>query len=309
MSKKIKSAHTIPGPVSYSALKKAVIKQPEYEERSIREYVELEAIGEKVLHLEKLVTEHLLDRSLDAWDVRTDKERYWVITSPTNLYSQKDFPSLDYTLSFHIGVTMRVMARNSRKAPDERPSQLEPAWRLWEQAAEAQNLAKEAVDFQTVGMRCRECVLVLIKAISSKDMIPKGQKAPKAGDFLQWAELIANTIARGSSAEEIRGYLKSMSKSTWQLVNWLTHSSNAVLFDGMLAVDAVEMLLSVFGTILIRYKTGIPNKCPNCSSYRLISDYRPDLKIDPPYVILCETCGWTDYNSDSLDTARGQSSP
>jgi hypothetical protein len=140
-------------------------------------------------------------------------------------------------------------------------------------------------------------------------MIPKGQKAPKAGDFLQWAELIVNTIARGSSVEEIRGYLKSMSKSTWQLVNWLTHSSNAVLFDGMLAVDAFEMLLSVFGTVLIRYQTGIPNKCPNCSSYRLISDYRPDLKIDPPYVILCETCGWTDYNSDSLDTACGQSSP
>lgn len=180
---------------------------------------------------------------------------------------------------------------------------------MWEQATEAQSLAKEAIDFQTVGMRCRECILALIKAISSNDMIPEGQKTPKAGDFIQWSELIANTIARGSSEEEIRGYLKSMSKSTWQLVNWLTHSSSAVLLDGMIAVDAVEMLLSTFGIALIRYKTGIPDKCPNCSSYRLISDFRPELKIDPPYVTLCETCGWTDYNSDSLGTTHIQSNP
>ena len=117
MTKAHKAGNEIPRRISDSALKKAVLKQPEHEERFIREYIELEVGGEKVTHLEKLASENLFDRRLDAWDVRTNKDRYGDITNPTNLYSQKLFPSLDYTVSFHIGVTMRVMARQARKAP------------------------------------------------------------------------------------------------------------------------------------------------------------------------------------------------
>ena len=95
MTKARKTDNEIPGRLSDSALKKAVLKQPEHEERYIREYVELEAEEEKVTHLEKLASENLFDRKLDAWDVRTNKDRYWVITNPTNLYSQKLFPSLE----------------------------------------------------------------------------------------------------------------------------------------------------------------------------------------------------------------------
>ena len=36
--------------------------------------------------------------------MRTTKGRWWVITNPTNLYSQELFPSLDYAISFHVGV-------------------------------------------------------------------------------------------------------------------------------------------------------------------------------------------------------------
>lgn len=36
-----------------------------------------------------------------------DDGRWWVITNPTNLYSHYEFPSADYTLSFHIGVVAR----------------------------------------------------------------------------------------------------------------------------------------------------------------------------------------------------------
>jgi hypothetical protein len=109
--------------------------------------------------------------------------------------------------------------------------------------------------------------------------------------------LIANKIARGESADEIRGYLKAISKSTWQLVNWLTHSSNAVRFDGNLAIEAVEMILATFSEALIRYEKGAPDRCPNCSSYRIFVDYRPDLNADKPDVILCEACGTTISNA------------
>ena len=157
--------------------------------------------------------------------------------------------------------------------------------------AEQLDRADEAEEFQAVGMRCRECLVAFVKAIASPDMVPVGQIAPKAADFIQWAELIASAIARGQSADEVRGYLKSAFKSTWRLVNWLTHASNAVRFDGTLAVDAVGHLLETFGVALIRHQRGIPDRCPNCSSYRLISDYRTDLE---GYVTLCETCGWNE---------------
>ena len=46
MTKARKTDNEIPGRPSDSALRKAVLKQPEHEQRYIREYVELEAEGE-----------------------------------------------------------------------------------------------------------------------------------------------------------------------------------------------------------------------------------------------------------------------
>jgi hypothetical protein len=89
----------IPERVSDSVLNKFVLNRSEQETQTIRNYVEWQSPKEKVTYLEKVATEHLFDRKLDAWDVHTDDERYWVITNPTNLYSQKSFPSMDYTLS------------------------------------------------------------------------------------------------------------------------------------------------------------------------------------------------------------------
>jgi hypothetical protein len=45
------------------------------------------------------MTETVMGRRYHAWDVYTDKERWQVITPPTNLYRQKDFPSLDYMIT------------------------------------------------------------------------------------------------------------------------------------------------------------------------------------------------------------------
>src|SRR5882724_6005473 len=86
--------------------------------RAVSDYVESQARDEKVLYAEKMKSEYILGGDRDCWDVHTNKDRYWVITAPTNLYSQQYFPSLDFTLSFHVGVTARIMAR-SRGAPDD----------------------------------------------------------------------------------------------------------------------------------------------------------------------------------------------
>src|SRR6266567_2442928 len=101
---------TIPGPIPHSILNASLIDRAEHEEKAVREYIELEA-DETVTFLEKVKSERVFGRKLDAWNVHTDQNQWWVITDPTNLYSQKDFPSLDYTITFHVGLAARMASR------------------------------------------------------------------------------------------------------------------------------------------------------------------------------------------------------
>src|SRR6266566_5572242 len=190
---KVKGECTIPPPPVKHILSSYTMSNP-ISKRAVSDYVEIQG-REKVQHAERVMTEHVLGHDHDCWDVHTDKDRYWVITSPTNLYSQHYFPSLDFTLSFHVGVTARIMAR-SRGAPDDaQKARLTPAWRRWEQAAETLDMAEEAEDFQAVGMKCRECLIQLVRSLAKPEMVPPGEDAPQRGNFLSWSELIANTVA------------------------------------------------------------------------------------------------------------------
>jgi hypothetical protein len=284
---------TIPGPVRKAILNDTVIDRPEHEEKQVREYIESEA-NETVTFLEKVKSERIFGRRLDAWNVHTDKNQWWVITEPTNLYSQKDFPSLDYTITFHVGLSARMASRQAKEPHDEQADRLAAAWRRWTRAVETLEEAEEAEDFQAVGMKCRECLIAMVRSISSLVMVPEDQDAPKAADVIHWSELISDYVAHGSSAKEIRSYLKGISKASWQLVNWLTHASNAVKSDGQIAVDATGNVLSAYGGALIRFERGLPDRCPSCSSYQLTSVYEPELETEPPYLTLCERCGWSE---------------
>ena len=75
-------------------------------------------------------------------------------------------------------------------------------------------------------------------------------------------------------------------------MGWLTHSANAVLQDARLAFRASENVFTSFWTAVEKQESGAPDRCPSCGSYRVVTDYRPDLGIDPPYVVLCERCDW-----------------
>ena len=192
----------------------------EHEEKRIAEYVEWQCRrdSERVTYLEKIQTEHIFGNHYDCWSVRTNKSQYWVITTPTNLYSQELFPSLDYTLSFHIGLVARVQAKREKPDNNILSERLTVAFRRWEQAATALDESEESEDIQAVGMRCRECLIAFVRSISNSSMVPKGQELPKAADFIHWSELIAETICHGSSAKEMRSHLKAIARSTWQLV-------------------------------------------------------------------------------------------
>jgi hypothetical protein len=280
---------TIPPPIAAKDLPRLVLPRNDDEVQKIAEYVEWQAKGETVEHAEKVSTEHVMGRKHDCWDVRTDKERYWVITSPTNLYLQTLMPSLDYTLSFHIGIAARMASSKPVDVSAFEQIVMADAWRRWEQAGELLNKAEEAEDFQAVGMRCRECLIVMVRTISQPQMVPAGAEAPKHADVVHWCELIANHVAKGASAKEVRAYLKGSSKRGWDLVNWLTHAQNATLADAMLAHDVTQHVMAIFGTAMFRHRQGIPDRCGGCGSYRvsLWAD-EPDVPMKPQ----CEACGW-----------------
>ena len=281
--------HTIPPPPAKHILGSFTLANPT-SKRAVSDYVATQARGEKVLHAEKVKSEHILGSDHDCWDVHTNKDRYWVITSPSNLYSQHYFPSLDFTLSFHVGVTARIMAR-SRGAPDDaQKARLTPTWRRWEQAAETLDTAQEAEDFQAVGVKCRECLIQLVRSLAKSEMVPPAEEAPQRSNFISWSELIANAIAGGASAERVRGHLKATAKSAWELAGWLTHANGATRQDAVFVLDATHTVLAAFGSAVIRYESDAPERCPNCGSYNLDVGFNPELPR--PYLSQCGECGW-----------------
>ena len=294
----------IPPPPLKHILSSYILSNP-ISKRGITDYVEWQARGEVVQHAEKVKSEHLLGRDYDCWDVHTQRDRYWVITSPTNLYSQTLFPSLDYTLSFHVGVMIRVEA-TQRGAPNETHRlRLIPVWRRWETAAASFDEAEEAEDFQAVGMKCRQCLIQLTRSLSKTDMAPEGQEAPQRDNFIGWSEHIADTIAPGDSAERIRGHLKAIAKSSWQLASWLTHANGAKRSDASFVLDVTQSVVEGFGNAVIRYESGSPESCPSCGSYSLDVGYNPAL-VPRPYVFQCEKCGW--LSSEPREGQHGDNS-
>src|SRR3546814_8543576 len=80
-------------------------------EHELEETGNTELVEEFVQHAEKIKTERVMGTDYSVWDVHTNLNRWWVITNPPNLYSPVLMPSLDSTLSFHIGLMARVQAR------------------------------------------------------------------------------------------------------------------------------------------------------------------------------------------------------
>ena len=279
----------IPPAIPKSELHKLTFRHSELEAQAIRNYMAAQARDEKVLHVEKVASERIFGREHDVWDVHTDKERWWVVTGPTNLYSQTLMPSLDYTLSFHIGLMARVAARREPDGSVAEQEFLLVTNRKLVQASEAYDQADEAEEFQAVGMRCRECLLTLVRELVDGSEIAQGDNLPMAADFPAWNERIGNTLAPGGSAEYVRGYLKTTAERAWRLANWLTHAANASRADAELTLSAVAHVVSNYATWVLRKKAAAPERCERCKSYRITVDWRPDL--GGIYVPRCEACG------------------
>jgi hypothetical protein len=282
----------VPPALPKRELHKLLFKYDETEARRISDYVEWQAHGkEKVLHAEQVASERVFGRQYDVWDVHTECERWWVVTNPTNLHSQTLMPSLDYTLSFHIGVMARVEAQRKPEGGEAEQEFLLVTNRKFVQAAEAFDHADETEEFQAVGMRCRECLLTLVRELIAGGKLESSNDPPKAGDFSGWNERIADFIAPGGSAEHVRGYLKTTGERAWRLANWLTHCTSATRGDAELALNATSHVINNYVLAVLRDKAGAPSRCERCKSYKITIDWRPDLGPSGLYVPRCETCG------------------
>jgi hypothetical protein len=151
-------------------------------EEDIARCVHGQARDENVKHVERIKQETVLGDVYEIWDVVTDKNRWWVITHLTNLYSQQHFPSLDYTLSFHIGLMMRLRSRPSGPESDD-PSPFDEVLRRQEQSKAKFDTAVEAEEFQAVAMQLRECLLSLVNALRRRVKLPSSVERPQDANF------------------------------------------------------------------------------------------------------------------------------
>jgi len=208
-----KDGCTVPShPVPAEELSQYSVERDPHSEQDISNYVEGQVPDEIVQHVEKVKQEVVLGETYEIWDVTTHKDRWWVITNLTNLYSQKHFPSLDYTLSFHIGLMMRLRNRHDR-ASSEEPTPFDEVFRRQEQAKNRHDSAVEAEDYQAVGMQLRECLISLVAALRRRVQINPDIERPQDANFVAWSALMMDELCGGNSNKELRQYLRNTATS------------------------------------------------------------------------------------------------
>lgn len=285
-------------PVPAQELDRYSVSRDPHSEQDIANYVEGQARDETVQHAEKIKQEIVLGVVYEMWDVTTDKDRWWVITNPTNLYSQRHFTSLDYTLSFHIGLTMRVQSLRNR-ASNEEPTPFDEVFRRQEQAKNHHDSAIEAEDYQAVGMQLRECLISLVGVLRRRIQMRPDIERPQDANFVAWSGLLMNELCRGKSNKELRYYLKNTAKETWQLVNWLTHDRSANKMASSIAIHACDTVVGHFFQVLARETMDRIEQCPLCKSRNIRTHFDISIEPDGDYYMSCGVCDWNNHRSNA----------
>jgi hypothetical protein len=275
-------------------LQQYTVNHDPHEEADIIRYVNIECDGQEIVqHVELIKTEYVTGQRYDVWDVHTDKQRWWVLTNITNLYPQRYFPSLDYMLSFHIGLMLRMQSHQSR---DREPDPFEEVYRRRDEVGDLIVEAIEAEEFQAASMRLRECLITLIASVRRRiELPPEIADRPKDADVPGWNELLINYFCPGKSNKILRQYLKTTADRTWQLVNALTHDRDANRTSTIIAHEAVSTLIGHYIGLAIRDLVDFVQQCPKCSSRDVQSYYDAGISPDGAYYQRCKACDWNDH--------------
>jgi hypothetical protein len=261
-------------------------KSPEDERERIREYVASQASDEVISHLEKVTTEIVYGRQYDVWDVHTDKTRWWVITLPTNLYSQALFPSMDMCLSFHIGIATRLLGTEEQL--DEVGRLIVKSLRRLEATSEALDAARNVEQFQAVGAMLREALLALVRDLSDPSLVPSGMEEPKLGDFIHWSELIIDGLTEPHSLRDSRPALKIAAKDAWQAVGNLTHRTSADKVLADVCMNQVRYVFDQWITLMREAVNERTERCAICESSHIVKRIADESTEEE---LLCQSCG------------------
>lgn len=270
-----------------------MLRSTQEEIEEVTSYFSSQAPDLKIEFLQKVYAETIAGHRHDVWDVHTNVDRWWVITNPTNLYSQQQFPNLDLAVTFHMGLCLRI-PRADRQAPLVR--KVVPFADVWNDLTDtstALGQAQVVADFQTIGVRCREVLLAFV-AIAQNEHDWQTDQPPKRADFPAWVEIIMNTTLPGEAHKERRKLHKSLLTGAWSFTNWLTHAKRATWQDAETAVTTVEHALGLATSLLIRVMRGVPDHCPECGSTRLWPE--EGRRMDDTDVVWerprCSACNW-----------------
>ena len=287
-------------PVPAGELSRYSVDGDPHSEKDIANYVHGQAKDETVQHVERIKQEIVLGEAYEVWDVTTDKGRWWVLTNLTNLYSQQHFPSLDYTLSFHIGLMARLRNRSGRVDAED-PSPFDEVFRRVEQAESKHDGAIEPEDFQSVGMSLREALISLVGAVRRRTELPREGEELQAANFIGWIEVLMNHLCGGSSNKELRQHLKNTAKDAWQLVGWLTHDRNANRTASSIAIHACQTVIGHVVQILERARTDKTDECPICKSRKVRTHFDISIQPDGDYYVSCGVCDWTNHSEANAE--------
>lgn len=246
-----------------------------------------------VKFLQKVYSESVIGHRHDVWDVHGSDGRWWVITNPTNLYSQEQFPNMDYAMTFHLGLCLRIPRTEEQQQTDVVIKPFIETLNQVGKLSDALSQSQSVDDYQSVGVRCRESLLSFVGA--AQDCAKwVAEEEPKRADFRAWTEIICNVILGGGEQKERRHLLKMLFVECWTFSNWLTHSKNTSWHDAEMAKTMVEAAISMGVNTIMRYIRHVPDACPKCSSPEffpesLVSEDAPDVLLERP---VCGNCGW-----------------
>lgn len=262
-----------------------------------RQYVEEYYLGQSnkvtITFLQKVYSENIIGHRHDVWDVHASDGRWWVITNPTNLYSQTQFPNMDYAVTFHMGLCIRIPRTEQQQDTDFNIRAFSDTLNQIGQLGDALRQSQNVSDYQSIGVRCREALLSFIGA--AQDVVEWVEKdAPKRADFRAWTEILCNIMLGGSEQKERRHLIKTLMVECWMFSNWLTHAKKSTWHDAEAAQGIVESTVGMAISTIIRHVRLVPDACPKCASPNLypqegVRTEALDVLWERP---ICDNCGW-----------------
>lgn len=263
------------------------------EKQTVEEYFLWQSPDATISFLQKVYSETVAGHKHDVWDVHASDGRWWVITSPTNLYSQTQFPNLDYAVTFHLGLCLRIPRTDERNRLDVHITPFSVLLNELHALPDALGQAKALSDYQGIGVKCRELLLSFIDAAQNAIKWPV-EEPPQRANFRAWIDIIFDNVLGGPAHQARRRLFKYQFNEAWTFANWLTHAKSATWHDAEAAQTTVDHAIGFGVSLLLRAIRAVPEQCPKCGSPNLTPEdgwpeELPDTVWQRP---VCEDCDW-----------------